>query len=211
MLGACIQVCTAHPSAVHGLAWVSLTSFITGCEGGLIIHHDISSPELKLAFNLSSKVRQREVDLNLPNSVEGVKRGICCLALLNSDCTQRPTDTTAATPVIAGCESGFLTIFDAFSGRILCNSKIHNDDIRSVSVRFQTMTLLTSSYDGTSAVWTIQYNQRECVFELIPIARLTGGHGSTSKDTKVLSATLVPHSRDVISTASDGSVMLWSL
>lgn len=194
-----------HPDAVHGLAWVNENLFVTGCDAGVVIGHDLRSARPAWSYCLSDA---------LPPGAGGQK-GICCLALMSNPLGS--VSSPASVAMAAGGLGGFVTLFNAATGQIYSHEKLHTDDVRSVAVLPATarargdlsVDLLTGSYDHTAALWRVTLDNTSRVkYEGGP--KLLSGHTD-----KVLSA--VPffaggrNAPDVLTTGADGKVLLWTL
>lgn len=194
-----------HPDAIHGLSWVNENLFVTGCDAGVIIGHDLRSARPAWSYSLSDA---------LPPGAGGQK-GVCCLALLGSP--QSSANSPASVPMVAGGLGGFVTLFNAATGQIFSHEKLHSEDVRCVSVSPATsrvrgelsVDLLTGSYDGTAAMWRVSMDPSSSRVKYEGSPRVLTGHGD-----KVLSA--VPFfaggrsSPDVLTTGADGKVLLWT-
>jgi len=203
--GQFVRTMTEHPDAVHGLAWVNENLFVTGCDAGVIMGHDLRSARPAWSYTLSDA---------LPPGAGGQK-GICCLSLLGNSLSSAASP--ASVPMVAGGLGGFVTLFNAANGQIFSHEKLHSDDVRSVSVLPATsrsrgeltVDLLTGSYDGTAAMWRVSLEATNRV-RYDSLKRVLTGHGD-----KVLSA--VPFfaggrsAPDVLTTGADGKVILWTL
>lgn len=200
-----MRAMSEHPDAIHGLAWVNETLFVTGCDAGVIVGHDLRSSRPAWSYSLSDA---------LPPGAGGQK-GICCLSLFGGP--HFSAGSSASVPMVAGGLGGFVTLFNAASGQIFSHEKLHSDDVRSVSVLPGTSRtrgeisadVLTGSYDGTAAVWRVCLDPTNKVrYDGSP--RVLTGHAD-----KVLGAVQFfaggRSAPDVLTTGADGKVILWTL
>lgn len=204
--GRFVRALSEHPDAIHGLAWVNENLFVTGCDAGVVVGHDLRSSRPAWSYSLSDA---------LPPGA-GAQKGICCLSLLGAG-SSSSSSSSSSVPMVAGGLGGFVTIFNAATGQIFSHEKLHTDDVRSVCVSPATartrgdlsVDLLTGSYDCTAALWRVTLDSNHRIrYEGSP--RVLSGHAD-----KVLSA--VPFfaggrsAPDVLTTGADGKVILWTL
>jgi WD40 repeat protein len=145
------SVLTAHSACVHGIVWLDPVTLLTGCEGGAIIAHDLRMSGAAWRFDLPAPV--------------------CTLATIEN------AADAGNTYCLAGGTSGVVSLFNARNGHIYATSRVHGDDIRSISVvpapvvpqkgfsgvsKMKSTTgmplVFTTSYDGTAAMWKLHTN-----------------------------------------------------
>ena len=107
---------------------------VTGCDNGLLCVHDLRTH----AQPVWSHQLQRGSDIP----------SVCCLAPLGQDL------------IVVGRSKGWLQIVDVRNGQSVMEQHLHADDIRSLSIlplgtRRERWGLLTSSYDSTAALWSL--------------------------------------------------------
>lgn len=206
-VGRFVRALSEHPDAIHGLAWVNENLFVTGCDAGVVVGHDLRSARPAWSYSLSDA---------LPPGA-GAQKGICCLSLLHAGSSSSILPSPSSVPMVAGGLGGFVTIFNAATGQIFSHEKLHSDDVRSICVSpvasrtrgELSVDLLTGSYDSTAALWRVTLDGSNRVrYDGSP--RVLTGHTD-----KVLSA--VPFlagdrtAPDVLTTGADGKVILWTL
>ena len=105
-----------------------------GCDSGLLCAHDVRNPHTQPAWS-----HQLQRGSEVPS--------VCCLAPLGQDL------------IVVGCSTGWLQIIDTRNGRSVVEQRLHLDDIRSLSIlplaKGKGLGLLTSSYDSTAALWSL--------------------------------------------------------
>ena len=223
MSGSCLSELSAHPDAVHGLFWMDANLVVSGCDKGRVIGHD-----LRTDSSASSKIAWQH-QLSRAAGGEGV--AVCCLSGVPGE----------AGLVAAGCAQGWLQLLDVRSGRRLCEQRLHSDDIRSLSLLplaqsrprstarsllvpdsdseggSWSWALLTSSYDGTAALWR-QAAGAGAEGKCEQVFSLSGGHAdkvlcasfAAGGDT-TLSELRLDLSRPpaILTSGADGRVLLW--
>jgi WD40 repeat protein len=202
-----VRVLTEHPQSVYGIAWVSTDLLITGCDEGRVIGHDLRSAQPAWSYNLNDVLAQQRG--------ESLRRGICCMALLNPALAGNGASNHIH--VAAGCIGGFVTTFNAVNGQILSHDQLHGDDVRSISVlpgaprakQDNSFELLTASYDSTVAVWSTGYSANGLITYRKQGTTILRGHSD-----KVLGATPVVmpgrSGYDILSSGADGKAILWT-
>lgn len=211
----CIQVLTPHPEAVHGLHWINESVFMTGCDSGNVIVHDTRAEapvcKYQLGSNMSTFLKSAGTDLS------NGKIGVFCLTTL--------IDSFINNTVVgmAGCSSGYSSIFDVFTGKIFLTERLHGDDIRCIrtvtgsasnSNSFFDNTVLTGSYDNKAALWKLSSGNgvSSPLYGVNKISELAG------HDDKVLSLSPITCDKingrdelDLVSTGADGKIIWWSI
>lgn len=182
------------------MTWLDENVFITGCESGVIIAHDLRSDAPAWVIELPKLLETYH------STSQNIFRSICCLSSLAN-----AAQSTGKHVIAVGSVQGSATVLHG--GKVLFDQQLHKEDIRSMVLSrsnfmrsddgFPAFEVLSSSYDSTAAVWTM-YNQRgqlRCQNDF----QLTSGH----KD-KVLSANHLLHARDIVTTGADGRVVYWA-
>jgi hypothetical protein len=208
-------VLTAHPDAVHGLCWLegqggSEGLLLSGSEKGLVMAHDIRAPSPAWTLDLSQH-----------SILAGGGEGICCMTAVPSS-KYNSDDNLDGSLVVAGCTGGFVCLIDVLQRRISAINKPHTDDVRSISMfdsikkgrntgqssRF--FSLVTTSFDGIGALWTVNGGIDGSGGSLSWSFQLDGmmkGHSD-----KVLGVTTRSSGTgifDVLTTGADGKAILW--
>lgn len=222
---------TAHTSTVHGLVWVNEYIFITGCEAGQIIAHDIRTGEVVWSNYLLNS-------LNNDNTKSVL--GVCCLHLLYGD-----TASNSSKPRVygvAGYSSGIIAVFNIESGQLLVYERLHHDDIRSITSfpyqhndldvhdganssgvvndkPMQGNLLITTSFDGTGNIW--KFNEHVFKFEkitqllnaddthtdkLLCVASVGAVYSTSASNDDTL---ISKPTEAVLTSGADGRIVLW--
>jgi WD40 repeat protein len=223
--GSLVSALAAHDEAVHGLAWLSPTLLLSGCEAGLLVAHDLRTQPHRPAWTL---------DLASTPAVQatGSSGGICCLQVVPISMSLLGAGTgmgagagtgggSSFDLVLAGCIGGAVCILDCSRRAIIAAQKLHSDDVRGiVPIASTTATgtrgheganqgalrFITTSFDGTAAIWRA-YSDKHMKNTPISFRRLALLEGHTDK---VLGAAIVPRSQQVVTSGADGRVILWS-
>lgn len=223
---------TGHHHLVHGLTWLTSNRndnhissndqfsnvLLTGCEGGVLIAHDI-------------RMRTPAWTLPFPSN-----HGICSLSCA-CDAAGRPL-------VVAGCTEGFTSVVDVYSQREILNQQIHKDDVRAVSVierpystacsaneahRAGTdnnnLSFVTTSFDKTAAIWSISSPKLYSSDTVLSKVACLGGYTADGDGgllightDKVLGVDTIVHRpshhsnirrTSIITSGADGRVLLW--
>lgn len=204
--GSCQRLFSPHTDTVHAICWLNTTTFLTGCEAGTILVHDLRSSSVAASFSLRDA---------LPTTAS---RSICCMS--SSLDPSAPVASWEEALLVVGCNEGFVSLLQYNS--IIMDRQIHSDDIRSVELfnhrisrreqptAFSSATthdfeLITSSYDTTSAYWRLQSSGERVGTALENLEKLQGGHYE-----KNLSAIVLKQHQNIVTTGADGRVVLWT-
>lgn len=149
---------------------------VTGCENGDLLAHDI---------RIGESIWKTKCEF-----------GVCSLSMMQ---------TSSIHLGVAGCVKGHVLLFDPSSGRVLQNDKLHNDDIRALtalppSQQFPYSRLVTTSFDGTAAIW----KQNSELQEFGNLCYLDGVHTD-----KLLSVSVV--NQTIFTSGADGRVVAWKI
>jgi WD40 repeat protein len=126
----CQRVFSEHSATVQGLVWQDESVFVSGCEDGRLIAHDIRSATPVWSADL--------------NAMVGSTRTISCLSLLGEEGL-----------LGVGSAQGCLSVLR--EGRLLKDLSLHTADLRCLLPLHyhHTSLLLTASYDSTAALWSL--------------------------------------------------------
>lgn len=183
----CLHSFGGHEAHVHGLSWLDTWTCVSGCEKGWLICHDMRSPQYAWKASIMHANHQ----------------GICTLASLKS-----------STELVAGLTGGAVCIFSSSQQRfVMAPVKVHDDDVRHVTTWERSkvgkggmfdsdMFVLTTSFDGTGAVWNLSTSSEE--YKMQKIDSLQNGHID-----KILCAIRCPQSGRIFTTGADGRTVLW--
>jgi WD40 repeat protein len=192
---------SAHPGSIFACAWLSEALLATGCESGVVLIHNIR--------DVGNVVYRHELSDNL------AVYSAAYTSLLTDD------DGTCQGFLILGCSRGYVIVLSVsfssdgegvFKGEHVMSSRIHNDDVRSLSALLSgdRVLYLSTSFDHSSAIWSFQVAEalQPSGTSPVQLSSLTShGHGD-----KVLSGVFVDGLRSsVITSGADGKVLLWPL
>ena len=193
----------AHKDCVHGFIWYDNNVFITGCDQGQLIAHDLRTSQAIWSMDKISDIHNDKI-------------GVCCLEYHNNE--SEGQSRIYEDMILVGCTGGIISNVSFKERKINYSERIHGDDIRGVSILpnkhirgnkslpldnlHTSIYYAASSFDGTSSVWRKDFsatNGRYChsMYKL-------SGHTD-----KVLGITHVPISNDIITSGADGKVLLW--
>ena len=139
-------------------------------------------------------------DVRAPNAAWVLNlssNGICSLSRINRNY------------ILVGHTNGEVSLLHATEQRKLCSYSLHSGDVRSVALWDENALMghdhalfaLTTSYDGYGCVWKLDTTAPHIEFNKIALLE---GHTD-----KILSSSVVPFSRDIITTGADGKALLW--
>jgi WD40 repeat protein len=179
---------------VHALVWIDENNVVSGCEHGWLVCHDLRSPQYSWKIQVASAAHQ----------------GIFSIAKIQE--VYHPVD------LYVGLSNGGFCSYNIQASRFsMAPTKIHEEDVRCVvawedaeSDGRPSVSVLTTSYDGSAAVWNASFiaesNPRSGVpsSSLVKKASLLNGHTD-----KVLSAARCPHTDILVTTGADGRAVLW--
>ncbi len=193
----------AHKDCIHGFIWYDSNVFVTGCDQGQLIAHDI-------------RTSQAIWSINKVTDIHNDKIGICCLEYYNNE--NESQNRIYEDMVLVGCTGGIISNLSFRERKIMYSERIHGDDIRGINILpnrhikgskslpldnlHTSIYYAASSFDGTSSIWRKDFsatNNRyyHSMYKL-------SGHTD-----KVLGITHVPISNDIITSGADGKVLLW--
>lgn len=142
--------------------------------------------------------------------------GVCSMTNLPSFSAAKGNDPLNQW-IVSGSTGGVVTIFGARTGEIVVENRLHGDDVRSIvtmppptvvnygfsgATKKQTNLLpflVTTSFDGTAAMWSIKNKKFE------RLAVLQGAHTD-----KVLGCSVLPWSQQILTSGADGKIALWT-
>lgn len=170
-----------HPDAVHGLCWWDQNTFITGCEKGAVIGHDIRTKGSSSVWSFTLSQHP----------------SICCLTVLKG-----------MNVLLAGCTDGWIQVVSLQQGGSLSSNLIHSGDVRSVvAVDRQSsgpqQSVLTCSYDGTAALWSLDHQLRW--HQSISL----NGHSDKVLSAAVVPSSDKGGKVEVLTTGADGQLIRW--
>lgn len=201
----CKHAFAGHETHVHGVAWLSGNTLVSGDEKGWMVCHDLRSPQYAWRASIS-------------------QHGVCSMSAT-------PAVVESGThELFLGLTKGFVCLYSPSEQRFLLPpTNVHKDDVRCVlswennstssksAMRRKKVSLLTTSFDHTAAVWDIQLSStapdtvrakgsHKQTFDcsLKRAATLINGHTD-----KILCATKFPHSDTIVTTGADGKAILW--
>jgi WD40 repeat protein len=187
-----LRVCTAHPAAIHALTWLDENSFVTGCEGGTLIAHDMRSPSPSWSMSMDDVLQEYY------RNDKAFSRSIYSLSSLTS-----PRGYTLA----IGCSGGHVSVLQ--DERVIMDTPLHKDDVRSLCLDYElsprpsSLNLFTTSYDHKVAMWTCKKTDED-LLQCRERCQMSNGH----KD-KVLTVLHFPPSGDLVTSGADGRLVYW--
>jgi WD40 repeat protein len=134
--------------------------------------------------------------------------------------------------LIAGCTDGLLLGFNLFDGRLIHCNQLHSQDIRAIhavyplqsaknmnNMSYQELlwtfpSLITTSFDGTAALWRVNRNQSlthspKITGHFEKMAVMLGHQDKILSVCTTLTKTSSSFQRNIFTTGADGKVISW--
>lgn len=204
--GSCARVLTEHTAAVHGLHWTSSNTLLTGCEEGVLIHHDLRSPSPIALYRLSDLLEQFH---DTPGTWS---RSICTLGGLSGGQSGGKEGL-----VVLGCTTGQCSVFSLSEERLVADDKLHGDDIRSLCALPSPQLphhMVLASYDHNATVWQWRPVPSSAVSShSVKFWQAENRVRLQAHADKVLAVTCIPRHHTlggIVTTGAEGKVMLWT-